>query len=244
MIAMSTLQAVTIAIPAAVGVATLTWSVISWRRTGSKIEAELAVGQIDYKDGFLSVEFPSGESSIMRVPNPHGERISTRVTKPNKRRNKKLRNKLIIGSEYTFEPVHVIFARNKGRTAVTISRCEYLGGLGEEIGFQFEPQPSVSSFGHNLPKRLDPGEDAILIHDYKTMKAFLNEVMKDNNVDAAFFLPLLILGDGREVPALPGFQIHAAAGPDVTDVEYEVWRQDEPTPHFMIPRRWPFPRRK
>ena len=31
----------------------------------------------------------------------------------------------------------------------------------------FEPQRAVSYFGDHLPKRLDPGQDAILIHDYK-----------------------------------------------------------------------------
>jgi hypothetical protein len=31
----------------------------------------------------------------------------------------------------------------------------------------FEPQQAVSYFGDHLPKRLDLGQDAILIHDYK-----------------------------------------------------------------------------
>jgi hypothetical protein len=239
MIAMSTLQVVTIAIPGAIGLAALAWAVISWRRTGSKIEAKLAVGQIDYSDGFLSVEFASGESSIMTVSNPHGEKISTRPTKPSKGR-KKLRNRLIKESRYSFKPVNVIFAHNKGRTAVTLSRCEYIGDLAGKIGFQFEPQPAVSPFGDHLPKRLDPGQDAILIHDYKIMKAFLNEVMHDQDVEAATFTAVLTLGDGRQVAVSPGFLIHAAAGPEVTDVEYEVWCQESPMPHFTLTRRWPF----
>jgi hypothetical protein len=240
MIVMSTLQQIlTIAVPSAVGLATLAWAVASWRRTGSKLEAQLAVGQIDYSDGLLTVEFPSGETTIMTVPNPDGKKILT----PSKRRKRKLRNKLINESEHSFEPVNVIFVHNKGRTAVTLSRCEYLGHLGDKGGFQFEPQPGVSPFGDHLPKRLEPGQDAILIHDYKTMKAFLNEVMKDQGVDHARFVPVLLLGDGSEIAAQPSFIIHAAAGPDVTDIKYEVWRQEEPMPHFMRHRRWPFLRR-
>jgi hypothetical protein len=244
MIVMSKLEVVTIAVPSVLGLATLAWAVISWRKTGSQIEAELAVGQIDYRSGLLSVEFASGQSSIMTVPNPQGKKISARRTKPSKRRKQKLRNRLIKESEISFEPVNVIFVYNKGRTAVTLSRCEHRGGLGGEIGFDFEPQPAVSRFGDHLPKRLDPGRDAILIYDYKTMKAFLNEVMQDNDVDTAKFVAVLTLGDGREVAASPGFQIHAAAGPDVTDVEYEIWRQEKPVPHFMVTPRWTFHRRR
>ncbi|MGH3685133.1 MAG: hypothetical protein ACRDSM_08780 [Pseudonocardiaceae bacterium] len=235
---MATLQVLTIAIPAAVGLAGLAWTVASWRKTGSQIEAELAVGNIDYSDGLLSVEFPSGDTTIMTAPNPDGKRIST-PPKRSKRRNKKLHNKLA-GNQKTFNPVNVIFAHNKGRTAVTLSRCEYLGYIGEKIGFQFEPQPGVSPYGDHLPKRIEPGQDVILIHDYKIMKAFLNEVMRDHDVDTATFVPVLILGDGSEVSAHPRFEIHAAAGPDITDIEYEIWRQEEPIPHFVRPRRWPF----
>lgn len=65
-IVMSILQAITIALPAAIGLAGLAWAVASWRRTGSKLEAELAFGQIDYGDGLLSVEFPSGTPPLFR----------------------------------------------------------------------------------------------------------------------------------------------------------------------------------
>lgn len=76
------------------------------------------------------------------------------------------------------------------------------------------------------------------------MKEFLNEVMQDHDVDAATFTAVLTLGDGREVAVPPGFRIHAAAEPDVTDVGYEVLCQESPVPHFMITRRWPFLGRK
>jgi hypothetical protein len=235
---MSILQVVTVALPAAIGLAGLAWGVISWRKTGPQLTAELAVGQIDYSSGLLSVNFPSGDSSIMTVPKPDGKRASRPRAKPNKRRNKKFRNRIIDKPKNSFKPVNVIFAHNEGRTAVTLSRCEYLGYLGDKIGFQFEPQPDVSPFGDHLPKRLDPGQHAILIHDYKTMKAFLNEVMQDHDVDNAMFVPVLILGDGSEVAARPRFQIHVAGGPDVSDIEYEIWRQEEPMPHFVRPRPW------
>jgi hypothetical protein len=204
--------------------------VVSWRRTGSKFEAELAVGQLN-SDGLLSVEFASGKSSIMTAPNPHDKRIPTRATKPNAKRKKRLRNTLTTESWHSFTPVNVIFAHNKGRTPVTLSRCEYIGDLTQEVGFQFEAQPSVSPFGDHLPKRLDPGQDTILIHDYKLMKAFLNEVMQDHDVDAATFTAVLTLGDGREAAVSPGFRIHAAARPDIIDVEYEVLRQESPVSH-------------
>jgi hypothetical protein len=174
------------------------------------------------------------------MSNPQGEKTSARRTKPSKRRKQKLRNTLINKSKNIFEPVNAIFVYNKGRTTVTLSRCEYSGDLGGKIGFDFEAQQAVSYFGDHLPKRLDPGQDAILIHDYKTMKAFLNEVMQDNDVDSAKFIAVLALGNGRKVAASPGFQIHAAAGPDITDVEYEVFRQEKPVPHFMVTPRWPF----
>ncbi len=234
---MSIPQVVTVALPAAIGLAGLAWGVTAWRKTGAKLKAELAVGQIEYSSGLLSVYFPSGDTSIMTVPKPDGKKVSPPRPKPKKRRNKKLSNRIIDKPENSFEPVNVIFAHNEGRTAVTVSRCEYLGYLGDKIGFQFEPQPDVSPFGDRLPKRLDPGQDAILIHDYKTMKAFLDEVMRDQDVDTARFVPVLILGDGSEVAAHPSFQIHLAGGPDISDIEYEIWRQDQPMPHFRRPPR-------
>jgi len=72
------------------------------------------------------------------------------------------------------------------------------------------------------------------------MKALLNKVMRDRDVDTATFVPVLILGDGSEVAARPRFEIHAAAGPDVSDIEYAIWRQKEPMPNFVRRPRWPF----
>jgi hypothetical protein len=65
-----------------------------------------------------------------------------------------LRNKIIKESAHSFEPVNVIFAHNKGRTAVTLSRCEYIGDLAGKIDIQFEPQVGTSHFGDRLPKIL------------------------------------------------------------------------------------------
>ncbi|MGH7928476.1 MAG: hypothetical protein ACREQV_11845, partial [Candidatus Binatia bacterium] len=71
-------------------------------------------------------------------------------------------------------PVNAVFIHNRGRSPVTVSRCHY-----ESRFFTFEPQPGASLWGHHLPKRLDIGEDAVLVHEYESMKAYLNKVMFD-----------------------------------------------------------------
>jgi hypothetical protein len=66
-----------------------------------------------------------------------------------------------------------------------------------------------SARGDHLPKRLEPGEDALLIHEFVTMPIVLNQVLRDHGVDTAVFEVVLTLGHGVEVVATPPMQVQA-----------------------------------
>lgn len=140
----------------------------SSRRFKSKVSAELARGYLS-RDGVLHVEFISGKSDVIGLAK--NEEASSERKKSNKKpqdTGKKTREGL------KFTPVNVIFIRNQGRNPVTVTRCHYLGELGDR-GFRFEPQPASSPGGDRLPKRLEPGEEAILVHELVMMRYSLTK---------------------------------------------------------------------
>lgn len=207
----------------------------SGRSTGSKIAAELAVGQLDNL-GVLCVEFASGRTDVMGLPKPGKARTSEKErTGKNARRNLEL------------SPVNVIFVRNQGQLSVTVSRCHYISDLGG-VGFSFEPQSAASKRGDLLPIRLNPGEDAVLVHDYATMRLFLNHVLRDHKVSVAEFEVVLTLGDGKELAASPSMLVRA----DMSDQELaapgpKLVRQEIVPQHAFSRRKdsrqLPWPRR-
>ncbi|MFJ6198849.1 hypothetical protein [Micromonospora sp. NPDC092111] len=187
---MTDAQKITVAVAALgvlVAIAALTWQVISWRRTGSKISAKLAIGEVDDL-GILRAKFVGGESTLTRLNQAPGQKPSKgkRRKRPEPEKLKKL-------------PVNAVFVRNTGRTAVTVSRCHYSGQLAPDNGFTFEPQPGASAWGDHLPKRLDPGEEAILVHERVGMSYFLDQVLSEHGVIASVFYIVLTLGSGEEV---------------------------------------------
>jgi hypothetical protein len=199
---------VTFAILAAcLTVAGIAWAMISWRLTGSEVVAMIGQGEVD-NTGILRVRFMSGESKITRLADPWDLR----------RRQEKqaVRRKGRKSKPATWDPtpVNAVFVRNRGRTAVTIQRCLYFADL-EVTGFRFEPQPASSPWGDHLPKRLDPGEEAILVHEKIGMRVLWNKVMKDHGVAQTVYGVVLELGNGREVFADPPIVVRA----DMADEE-------------------------
>ncbi len=198
------------------GLAGLAWSIFSWRRSSSYIEAELGCGRVA-KDGILSVSFASGEDRIIRLLRPPsssanvmGRRRSGKRTRTAASQSK--RPKVVDGFVLPEEgPVNVVFIYNRGRSPVTVSRCRYES---ESRFLTFEPQPGASLWGDHLPKRLDIGEDAVLVHEYESMKAFVNKVMHDSGQRVGVFTVVLTLGDGSEVKADTRMRIHASMGKD------------------------------
>jgi hypothetical protein len=174
----------------------------SGRRTNSKVTAELGYGQLG-EDGVLCIEFASGKTNVITVPKPGEAR-----TNMDRKQRKKVKR------DPELKPVNVIFVRNQGRVTVTVSHCHYIANLGG-VGFRFEPQPAASPRGDHLPKRLEPGEDALLIHDLVTMRVFLNQVLQDHGVSVAVFRIVLTLGHGVEVVASPSIRVQA----DMSDEE-------------------------
>ena len=168
----------------------------SGRITRPQVTAELARGQLG-EDGVLFVEFSSGDTNAIMVPKP-GEARTNTGRKPRKKTRRNPESK----------PVNAIFIRNHGQTSVTLSHCHYVSDL-DGVGFRFEPQPAASPRGDHLPKRLEPGEDALLIHEFVTMPIFLNQVLQDHGVDMAVFEVVLTLGHGVEVVASPPMQVQA-----------------------------------
>ena len=167
----------------------------SERTISSKVTPELAQGQLA-EDGVMYVEHASGKTDVIMMPKPGEARTSTGRQSGKAQQNSE------------FKPVNAIFVRNQGRAAVTVSRCHYISDLGG-VGFRFEPQPAASPRGDHLPKRLEPGEDAVLLHDLVPMRAFLNQVLRDHGVHAALFEVVLTLGHGLEVVASPSMRVQA-----------------------------------
>jgi hypothetical protein len=208
----------------------------SSRRFKSKVSAELALGYLS-PDGVLNVEFISGERDVIGLAK--NEEASAGRKKSGKKprdTEKKIRENLKL------TPVNVIFIRNQGGTPVTVTRCHYLGELGD-TSFRFEPQPASSPRGDRLPKRLEPGEEAILVHELVMMRVFLNQVLRDHGVTITLFLAVLSLGHGVEIAAPPAMEIRA----DMTKEDIEAsgaWltRQQLATPpvyrNNRVGRRW------
>lgn len=183
-----------------VGVGVTVAATVIQSRTGRpsrpKVTAELAQGQLG-EDDVLCVEYVSGEMNTIMVSNP-GEAKASADRKPRKKARRNPES----------QPVNAIFIHNRGQTPVTLSHCHYVSDL-DGVAFRFEPQPGASPRGDHLPKRLEPGEDALLIHEFVAMPIFLNHVLKDHGVDAAVFEVVLTLGHGVEVVAYPPIQVQA-----------------------------------
>lgn len=184
------------------------------RKTGSKVTAELGIGQLD-KDGVLCVEFMTGETNVMTLPKPGKARARTKGGSAKRAQH-----------SMKLSPVNAIFVRNEGGTGVMVSRCHYLSDLGG-VGFRFEPQPAASVRGDHLPKHLGPGEDAVLVHDLVGMQVFLNGVLLDHEVDAATFTAVLTLGNGREMAVSPSIRVHVDMSPqELAASDFKFVRQE------------------
>lgn len=170
----------------------IAWAVISWRKSGPDVTAEIGRGEVDRHTGVLRVQFMSGEKKITRLTDPFGLRDKQGQATCKKGRRK--------GPPDGWDPVPVnaIFVRNRGRAAVTVQRCTYAADL-RVTGFRFEPQPEASPWGDHLPARLDPGEEIILIHEQVGMRLLWNVVMKDHGVAQTVYGVVLELGNGKEV---------------------------------------------
>jgi hypothetical protein len=179
-----------------VAVAAIVIQARSGRTIRSRVTAELGSGQLA-DDGVLSVEFVSGKTDVIRVPEADGVRARPARKTPKKDQRTP-----------QSQPVNVIAVCNQGVSPVTISHCHYAADL-EGTGFRFEPQPEASPRGDHLPKRLEPGESALLIHEVTAMRVFLNRVLLDHGVTAAVFEAVLTFGHGIEVSARPALQVHA-----------------------------------
>lgn len=99
---------------------------------------------------------------------------------------------------------------------MTVRRCFYYADL-KVTGFEFEPQPSSSAWGDHLSKRLDQGEEIILVHEKVGMRVLWNAVMRDHGVKQCVYSVVLELGNGERIFADPPILI----GADMTDEEFE-----------------------
>ncbi|MFI7543049.1 hypothetical protein [Actinoplanes sp. NPDC049599] len=185
---------------------TIVWALRSWRHSGPIIALRLGVGYVYDQQDQLNVTFPNGATRVMRInkahPDPKPSRRRRGASKLNPRDNTK-------------QPVNAVFVQNRGRAAVTIRRCEYLSPMGG-AGLQFEPQPAASQWGDLLPKRLEPGDEAILVHERTQMKGFLNGVMRDHGVKQTLLLAVVTMGNGYEISTNTPLVVRA----DMTDTAF------------------------
>lgn len=214
-----------------VAVAAIVIQVRSGQTIRSKVTAELGYGLLA-DDGVLSVEFASGKTDVIRVPDPDGAKA--RPTRKSRKKDQ--------GAPKS-QPVNVLVVWNRGTLPVTMSYCHYVADLGG-TGFRFEPQPEASPRGDHLPKRLEPGESALLIHEATAMRVFLNRVLLDHDVTEAVFEAVLTLGHGIEVSATPPLQVHADMSEnEIAAAGFRLVREDiNLRSHFATPmrsrRRW------
>ncbi|MFJ5666096.1 hypothetical protein ACIQAR_10405 [Micromonospora chalcea] len=190
---------------------TIAWALRSFRKSGAEITAELGQGYVD-DDGMLRVHFQDGRSKITRIEGDPWERrkqaekqkrASARA-KTNKRKAREGREQ-----EPQWQPVNAVFVRNKGRAAIKVIRCVYVVDLDLGRQFSFEPQPVSSPWGDLLPKRIEAGEEIILLHEKEGMWGLLNAVLRDHGVFQTVYGVYLELGDGSEIFAGPPITIQA-----------------------------------
>jgi hypothetical protein len=197
---------------------TVTWAVRSWRKSGPEVVAEVGQGQVDDR-GILRLHFRSGDSKIMRLNDRWDRRENVNEQLPRSPRKKRRGKKPQVTPTATKRietPVNAIFVHNRGRSAVTVRRCFYYADL-KVTGFEFEPQPSSSAWGDHLSKRLDQGEEIILVHEKVGMRVLWNAVMRDHGVKQCVYSVVLELGNGEQIFADPPILI----GADMTDEEFE-----------------------
>jgi hypothetical protein len=183
----------------------VTAAVLPARAPAPRIRTKLGSGQLD-RNGVLYVEFESGESSTIALPEPEGSAIISdgAPEKP--------------WDSSGFTPVIAVFIYNSGNSGVTLTRCQYSSVLGR-TGFMFEPLAGASERGDRLPRHLGPGEEAVLIHNWATMRVFLNQVMLDHETEVADFQVFLMQGNGDRVEVPSSMHIHA----DMTEDEVAAY---------------------
>ncbi|MGA3565777.1 hypothetical protein [Melissospora conviva] len=227
---------------------TITWAIKTWRRSGPEIIAEIGQGYVD-DGGILRVFFQDGRSKIIRVEgDPWGRRQQRKKTRPRsqqaKVRGRKAAAKKDDPPQPNWTPVNSIFVRNRGRSAISITRCTYSLTLSPTREFAFEPQPAASPWGDVLPKRIEPGDECILLHDKEEMSALLNGVMRDAGVFQSVYGIYLELGDGSEVFAAPPIMVQAWMNDsEYAEVSSRIYREEfDDEPEFSEPnpliRHW------
>lgn len=248
---MSKVQITFAVITACIAVASLIWTVAwavrIWRKAGDEVTAELGQGYVD-EQGLLQVFFQDGRSKMIRISgDPHGLREKLAEKDEADAEKAEERGEEWKIPERVTEPVNAIFVRNRGRAAVTVARCTYYVDLGPETMLDFEPQPGACLWGDLLPKRIEAGDEIILIHDKEGMWGLLNAAMRDHGVFQTVYWVWLELGNGKEVFVGPPIQTQAS----MTDEEFEtktkdmLYREPYEAPEYEEQRRlWPLPRRR
>jgi hypothetical protein len=198
---------------------TITWAIRSWRKAGAQVSAELGQGYVD-ESGILNVFFQDGRSKIIRVEGDPWERRKKAEQTAKARAKRKTKSKTAVrrgdSLRREWQAVNAVFVRNGGRAAITVTRCLYVLDLHPGKVFNFEPQPSASPWGDLLPKRIEAGEEIILLHDKGGMWSLLNGVMRDHQVFQTIYGVYLELGNGTEIFAGPPIMIQAS----MDDEEY------------------------
>jgi len=151
------------------------WGLRQWHRSGPVVRAETGLGQVG-KDGVLTVFFRSGESDVVHLGDPRGEKVPP--------------DKLAVVATL----IH-----NEGRGPVTVLRSYYEA----DFGFAIHPLPVGSPWGDELPKRLEPGDALILIQERSGLTDFQGKTMRAHDVERAEWRVILSLGNGDEVTANP-----------------------------------------
>lgn len=206
------------------------WAIRTWRKAGAEVSAELGQGSVD-EHGNLHVFFMDGRSTIFRVdgdPWKRREKALGRARSRGKKRTAAARSQGL--SKLERQAVNVVIARNSGRAAITVTRCFYLLELAE-FTFRGAPPPSISPWGDLLPKRIEAGEEIILLHDKKVTWEVQNVVMRDHGVFQTIYGVYLELGDGRMVFARPPIMTQATMTDDeYAEVEKRVQREPYEAP--------------
>lgn len=220
------------------------WAIRSFGRQGHVVSAELGQGTID-EDGVLQVFFQDGRSKLTRVngdPWKHRDNRQPATPARSKSKGKGRPRQRIGGADFGAVrkvklPVNAIFVRNSGRTAVTVTRCFYSVDLGE-LDVDFEPQPHTSPWGDLLPKRIEAGDEALVVHEKLGMREFLNGLMREHGVVETVYYVTLDLGTGKPVAVVPPIGIQATmTDAEWAEVQGRMHREEFDEPRVDPPRR-------
>lgn len=198
----------------------LGWQIVSWKLADSRISGELTHGTVGV-DGDLVYENADGQVLQAFVPVTKSGQDKT----PKRRSKSAKRPRRPTPQEAKRETVFAVFVRNIGRSAVSITNVRF----NFTFGFSLEHAGGGSRWGDNIPRPLEPGEQAIFLNEVIPMRALVDQVMHDRDVAQSRLWVSVILGTGKSIDLEPVVRVergdaHRAWNGEIVRTEFHEER--------------------